>query len=129
MMLRTKSASARFYLVDKSTGKREHVNLTDYLTHVQRSRVFGRADMTWQFAQYLKKEYAKKGRDISVFVDSKLSINGGSYFPFIDKNADLANVKWNYFGHQQWILPAPEDYHRIPEKEKLPKPLEPGVMK
>lgn len=118
MMLRTKSASAKFYIVDKKGQKRERVNLDEYMTSFQKRSVFGRADMTWQFAQYLKKQYAKKGKDVSVYVDSKLSINGGPYFPYIDEKTDLGSVKWNYFGHQQWILPEPEDYSRI-GKEKL----------
>jgi len=119
MMLRTKSATTQFYMVDKATGKREHVNLSEYLTPIQRARVQGRADVIWQFSQYLKKEYAKKGIDIAVYTDAKVSVNGGPYFSFTDKETDLAAVKWNYFGHQQWILPAPEDYARK-EKEKLP---------
>jgi len=116
MMLRTKSATTHFYMVDKATGKREYVNLSEYLTPIQRTRVQGKADMTWQFAQYLRKEYAKKGIEIAVYADSRVSVNGGPYFPFTDKETDLAATKWNYFGHQQWILPEPHDYSK---KEKL----------
>lgn len=112
MMLRTKSANTSFYIVDKATGQRTHVKLNNYLTRLQRHRVQARPDMIWQFTQYLKKEYAKKGKDISVYVDSRISINRGSYHNYIDKNIDLTTQKWNYFGHQEWILPEPENLSR-----------------
>lgn len=121
MMLRTKSATTHFYVVDKAIGKREHVNLTKYLTHLQRNRVTGKPDMIWQFAQYLKKEYAKQGKEIEVYANARISINNGPYFEYIDEKTDLANTKWKYFGHQTWILPGPASYSRIDEKkEKLP---------
>src|SRR5690606_39072960 len=113
MMLRTKSATTFFHVVDKSTQKKERVNLNDYMTPLQRNRVAGKPDMIWQFAQYLKKDYAGKGKEIEVYVSSRVSVNGGPYFEYIDSTADLAATKWSYFGHQEWILPEPEDYTKI----------------
>ena len=120
MMLRTKSATTYFYVVDKASGKRETVNLNDHLTHLQRSRITGKPDMMWQFAQYLRKEYAKKGKKIEVYTKARISINNGPYFEYTDEKVDLANTKWNYFGHQEWILPEPADYTKVTVKEKLP---------
>lgn len=120
MMLRTKSATTVFHVVDKATRKKERVNLNDYMTPLQRNRVAGKPDMIWQFAQHLKKEQAKKGKEIEVYVSSRMSVNGGPYFEYIDSEADLAAAKWSYFGHQEWILPAPEDYTKVSQKEKLP---------
>ena len=113
MMLRTKSASTQFFMVDKSTGKKTSVNLNEYMSALQRNRVMTRPDMIWQFVQYLKKDQLKKGKEIEVYVESRLSINRGPYHPFIDGTIDLANTKWRYFGHQEWILPEPEDYMRV----------------
>lgn len=110
MMLRTKSAHAYFYIVDHGTGERTPVNLRDYLTNLQISRISTHPDMIWQFAQYLRKENAKIGKDIGVFVECNLSINRGPYHPYIDKNVDLTQVKWKYFGHQTWLLPEPDSY-------------------
>ena len=64
MMLRTKTANTSFYILDHQTGVKSRVNLDDYLTPLQKSRVGARPDMIWQFAQYLRKEEAKKGNDI-----------------------------------------------------------------
>jgi hypothetical protein len=61
----------------------------------------------WQFAQRLKREYDEKGEDISVFVNSRVSVNGKPYQEFIDPKIDLGSASWNYFGHNDWILPSP----------------------
>lgn len=118
MMLRTKSATTHFFMVDKETGERSKVNLRDYMTNLQRNRVATRPDMIWQFAQYLKKDQLEKGKDVSVYVQSRLSINQGPYHEYIDNETDLANTKWKYFGHQNWILPEPDDYMRVEPKRK-----------
>lgn len=117
MMLRTKSATTQFFMVDKESGKRSSVNLNEYMTQLQRNRVSARPDMIWQFAQYLKKDQQKKGKEVSVFVSSRVAINGGPYHEYIDKETDLANTKWKYFGHQDWILEAPDDYSKVQIKE------------
>ncbi len=113
MMLRTKSASTQFFMVDKETGKKTSVNLNQYMTRLQRNRIVARPDMIWQFAQYLKKDQLKKGKKIEVYVNSRLSINQSPYHDYINDTVDLANTKWKYFGHQDWILPEPKDYSRV----------------
>ncbi|WP_415158415.1 HTTM domain-containing protein [Parafilimonas sp.] len=112
MMLRTKSAKTKFIVENKKTHEREVINLLNYLTDLQASTIKDKPDIIWQFAQYLKKEYARKGIDIGVYVKSSLSINEGPYHKYIDNKTDLANTKWNYFGHQPWILPEPDDYSK-----------------
>ena len=116
MMLRTKSASTQFFMVDKKTGVKSSVNLNEYMTGLQRNRVATRPDMIWYFVQYLKKDQLKKGKEIEVYVDSRLSINHGPYHEYIDKTVDLADTKWKYFGHQSWILPEPKDYSKVKPK-------------
>ncbi|MFV0304877.1 MAG: HTTM domain-containing protein [Moheibacter sp.] len=115
MMLRTKSANTSFYIVDKANRKQTNVKLNNYLTRLQQNRVQTRPDMIWQFAQYLKNEYAKKGREIEVYAKSRLSINRGPYHNYIDDTVDLASSKWNYFCHQSWILPEPKNYSKADE--------------
>lgn len=65
--------------------------------------------MIWQFAQHLKKEYAKNGKDVKVYVDSKISINGRPYKRLINQNVDLASVPWHWNKHSDWILPSQLD--------------------
>ncbi|MEL6303736.1 MAG: HTTM domain-containing protein [Bacteroidota bacterium] len=108
MMLRSRAGSIRVRIVDKADGKVEVVNLDDHLTKKQRRRVACYPDFIWQFAQYLKKEYAKEGKDIQVFVTNQVKVNNGKYAPFIDPEVDLASVPWKHFSHNEWILSSPE---------------------
>ncbi len=109
MMLRTKYGYATYHVYDKQTKETTIVNLDDYLTKKQQRHVASKPDFIWQFSQRLKKEYAKKGQDISVFVDGKISVNGRPFKPLIDKKVDLAAEKWPVFSHSKWILPSKLD--------------------
>jgi uncharacterized membrane protein YphA (DoxX/SURF4 family) len=106
MMLRTKSGSASFTVVDKETNKSSIVKLKDHLTKKQQSRVATKPDFIWQFAQYLKQEYAKKGQDVEVFARVYVSVNGKPYKQLIDPKVDLASEEWHHFKHHDWILPS-----------------------
>lgn len=103
MMLRSRTGTIQFNVVNTNTSDTTIVKLDDYLTAKQKRRVGAYPDFIWQFAQHLKKEYAKNGKDISVFVDSKASVNGRPYRTFIDSKIDLANTSWNHFTHHKWI--------------------------
>tara|TARA_R110002050_G_scaffold96776_6_gene201183 strand:- start:371 stop:1690 length:1320 start_codon:yes stop_codon:yes gene_type:complete len=107
MMLRSRTGITTFKIVNHTTGNSYLVNLDDYLSRGQKSKIKSYPDFMWQFAQRLRREYTEKGEDISVFVNSRVSINGKPYQEFIDPKIDLGNVSWNYFGHNDWILPSP----------------------
>ncbi|MEH6682371.1 MAG: HTTM domain-containing protein [Sediminicola sp.] len=106
MMLRSRSGTVQFRIVDKDNGKSEFVRLDDYLTFKQKRKIASYPDFMWQFAQRLKKENAEMGRDIEVYVTSKVSINGKPARTFIDPKVDLAAAKWRHFAHNDWILPS-----------------------
>ncbi|MGM0635263.1 MAG: HTTM domain-containing protein [Bacteroidota bacterium] len=109
MMLRSKSAHTVFYVVDSETNKKDRINLSNYLSPKQ-FKMMSKPDGIWQFSQRLKNEYNAQGKEIEIYVHSKVSVNGRPYYPFIDSEVDMAKAKWNYFGHNQWILPQPEDF-------------------
>lgn len=105
MMLRSRGGKIAFQVVNKTTKKSSQIKLDDYLTKKQSRRIAAYPDFIWQFAQHLKKEYAKKGEDISVFaLNSKVSVNRKPYRAFIDPKVDLANESWNHFEHHDWVL-------------------------
>lgn len=106
MMLRSRTGITTFQIVNHTSGNSYLVNLDDYLSRGQKSKIKSYPDFMWQFAQRLKREYAEKGEDISVFVNSRVSVNGKPYQEFIDPKIDLGSVSWNYFGHNNWILPS-----------------------
>ena len=60
MMLRTRQGSIQFFVTDVKTGRRETVDLNQYLTAKQISRLSTLPDYIWQFSQRLTKEYNEK---------------------------------------------------------------------
>ena len=106
MMLRSKAGIINYKVVNKATGIATKVKLDDYLTPKQKRIASTKPDVIWQFAQKLKEIYKKNGIDISVFVDSKLSVNGKPYKQFINPKVDLAAIKWDAFKHNDWVLSA-----------------------
>lgn len=106
MMLRSRSGVAQFKLVDKSNDTFEYVKIDDYLTKKQKRKIASYPDFIWQFAQYLKKENALKGKQVAIYVNSRVRINGKKLQPFIDPNIDIADEPWDHFRHHTWILPS-----------------------
>lgn len=109
MMLRTKGGVTYFTVLDKETNKRTTIKLNEYLSKRQLRTIRTKPDAIWQFAQHLKKEYAKKGQDVAIFANCRVKVNGRKLRPLIDSSVDLTSVSWNHWGHTEWILDS-EDY-------------------
>ena len=108
MMLRSKSGYQIFTVVDKTTKKKEKIILANYLTQKQIAAMSTKPDMIWQFAQHLKKEYAKKEQDIAVYVKGNVNVNGKTFHPLVNDTIDIASIKWSPFKHSEWLLPYEE---------------------
>ncbi len=104
MMLRSKTSSLRVFVYNKQTGERKRIILKNYLSNDQRATIGGQPDMIWTLAQRLKNEYNEQGKDVAVYVDTRVSLNGHPAKQLIDKNVDLASVPWESFKHSDWIL-------------------------
>jgi hypothetical protein len=107
MMLRSRLGQVAFAVVDKKSGEKQLVDLRKYLTPKQRQKIASYPDFIWQFAQHLKAVYAKEGKEVAVFADSKVRVNQHPFAPLVDPKVDLTNEKWDPWRHHQWILPAP----------------------
>ncbi len=103
MMLRQRYGFTQYDVVDKKTGQKVRYPI-EKLRHKQRNFVTSKPDGIWQMSQRIKSEYAKKGQDVSVFVQSSMSVNSSPYRRFIDPKIDMAAADYNYFGHSDWIL-------------------------
>lgn len=108
MMLRSRSGIISFKVINNDNGNIINVNLNDYLSKKQKGRVAAYPDFIWQFAQRLKKIYSEDGAPISVYVNSRVRVNGSKLKPFIDPEVDLAAEPWDHFKHHNWILPSKE---------------------
>ncbi len=107
MMLRGRAGHTNFYIVDHNDPEKRKIRVdkTAYLTKKQIRNVSTKPDTMWQFAQRLKEIYkTEQGMDIAVYVDSKVSVNGKKYRRFIDPDTDLAQVAWNYFTTNPWVI-------------------------
>jgi hypothetical protein len=103
MMLRSKSGYISYKILDKETGDRLSVPLDDFLTKKQRRKLATHPDMIWQFAQHLDDYYGEQGRDVAVYANARVSLNGRKMRPFVDPTVDLAAVRWKRFSAQDWI--------------------------
>ena len=117
MMLRSKSGSLTVWVKDKTTGEKERYNYSKLLGSKQQAAVTTKPDLMWQLAQKIKKVEAEKGRDVSVFMDSRVRVNDGKYHQFTNPEIDLAAEEWHHFKHHEWILPSPEDYNQKSSKK------------
>ena len=109
MMLRSKGGKSTFKVVEKGTKDTIYINNRDYLTYKQSRAVNSKPDMLWQFAQRLKEDYASKGKEVEIYIDSKVRVNGRRAVRFIDPKVDMANEEWKHFKHHDWILPSQLD--------------------
>jgi len=103
LMLRFRHAETSFKVYNKTTQDTIFINNLDYLSKYQVS-LLSKPDGIWQFSQRLKKEFEEKGEEVSIFVDSKVSLNHKKPLPLIDPEYDMAKAEWDYFFHNEWIL-------------------------
>jgi hypothetical protein len=108
MMLRTKSGSIHFRVIDPATGGEQLISPYDYLTPEQAHAVATHPDLIWQFVQVLKAEYALPGRPPRIYAVSSVSLNGRPAQPLVNGNVDLAGVEWHPFRHAEWLVPLKE---------------------
>ena len=106
MMLRAKSGTASYRVIDEATNKQIPIKLSDYLTKKQQRGASTKPDIIWQFAQHLKQDFAKKGKSVKVYVRAYVRVNGRHPKPLIDPKVNLANEEWHHFKHHDWILPS-----------------------
>ncbi len=104
MMMRSKSGTVHFKVIDSASGK---VWIVDPKTLFSPAHVMWIAispDITWQYAQRLKKEFAQIGfPNVEVYAIGLVSLNRSKAAPLADTTVDLAKIKWYPFKHSSWI--------------------------
>jgi hypothetical protein len=104
MMMRTKSGTVYFRIVDPGSGKIWINDPKNYfsLNHIMWLSIS--PDITWQYAQRLKREFRSKGfPDVKIYAIGSVSLNRNKAVPLVDTAVDLASVKWDHFRHSPWI--------------------------
>lgn len=94
VMVMEKNGFAEFTVIDNKTKKKWIEYPSNHLSIIQEKQMSFQPDMIWQFAQYLRGEYNSKGlSNISIFVTSKVSLNGRTSQTYIDPSLDLISLK------------------------------------
>jgi hypothetical protein len=105
MMLRSKSGSAVLRVVDRDTGESWKVYPRQDLSAKQRERVATRPDMMWRYSRHVRERYEQEGRDVEVYADTRVSLNGRPAQPLIDPEVDLSRAPWTWFEPLPWLVP------------------------
>ena len=61
-------------------------------------------DFIVEYAHYLRDHFREEGKQVEVYVESYVALNGRKSQPYIDPSVDLTKVK-DSFKHKNWILP------------------------
>lgn len=94
VMVMEKNGFTEFTVIDNLTNKRWKEYPSNRLTAIQEKQMSFQPDMIWQYAQFLKEVYKNKGfSDISIYVNSKVSLNGRLSKAYIDSAKNLLDIK------------------------------------
>lgn len=106
VMLMEKAGYAQFRIVHGEAGEKSFsVDNGDFLTAFQEKQMATQPDFILEYAHFLRDHYQKKGyRNIEVYVDSYVAMNGRPSSPYIDPTVNLAALKPS-LKHKDWILP------------------------
>ncbi|MEE9364649.1 MAG: HTTM domain-containing protein [Cellulophaga sp.] len=105
VMLIEKAGYAQFKIVNGKTNKWFYVDNGDFLTPFQQKQMATQPDFILEYAHYLRNYFASQGhKNIEVYVESHVTLNGRLSTALIDPNVDLAQEKES-FKPKNWILP------------------------
>ncbi len=109
VMLMEKAGYAHFKIVDGETKKFFYVDNTDFLTSFQEKQMSFQPDFILEYAHYLGDHFTSQGhKNVEVYVDCFVALNGRLSERYIDPNIDLYKEKES-FQHKTWILPFQHD--------------------
>ncbi|NQY30492.1 MAG: HTTM domain-containing protein [Flavobacteriaceae bacterium] len=109
VMLIEKAGYASFKIVNSKTGKFFYVENNDFLTAMQEKQMSTQPDFILEYAHFLGDHFKKDGhKNIQVFVDSYVGLNGRLSKLFIDPKVDLYKEKES-LQHKNWILPFKDE--------------------
>jgi len=109
VMLMEKMGHATFKIVDSKTKQFFYVDNSDFLTPLQEKQMSFQPDFILDYAHYLGNHFKNQGhKNIEVYVESYVALNGRLSKPFIDKEVNLYQEKES-FKHKYWILPFKDD--------------------
>ena len=101
MMLSERRGKLRIKVLNKQTKEMFYHNILADLNAKQINIVSHSPDMIWQYCQKIKEQYIFP---IEIYVESFVSVNRRPYYRLIDQKVNMAEAKFDYFFHNEWIL-------------------------
>ena len=109
VMLVEKIGYTNFKVVNKTTNSSFYVRNGHFLTDLQIKQMSFQPDMILQYAHYLGDHFKSQGhKNIGIYAESYVSLNGRSNQQFIDPEIDLL-VQKESFKHKHWIKPFKDE--------------------
>ena len=109
VMLIEKMGYTNFKIVNAETNNYFYVDNQDFLTPLQEKQMSFQPDFILEYAHYLGDHFKKQGhKNIQVFAESYVALNGRLSQLFIDKSIDLYKEKESW-KHKNWILPLNDE--------------------
>ncbi|MFC4097435.1 MULTISPECIES: HTTM domain-containing protein [Flavobacteriaceae] len=104
VMLMEKAGYAQFKIVDKKKEAAFLVDNTDFLSTFQEKQMSTQPDFILQYAHFLGKHFTAQGhKNVAVYVESYVALNGRLSQPYIDPKVNLLEQEES-FGAKDWIL-------------------------
>ncbi|MEQ8628840.1 HTTM domain-containing protein [Ekhidna sp.] len=112
VMLMEKAGYANFKIVDRTNDEVFYIDNSDFLTSFQEKQMSFQPDFILEYAHYLRDHFATQGKEVEVYVESFVALNGRRSQPYIDPSVDLTKQK-ETFKHKNWILPFKDEIKGI----------------
>ena len=113
VMVMEKQGYTTFRVVDKNNGDNWTIKNEDFLTSFQEKQMAFQPDFILEYAHHLAEYYKiNHNRNIAVYADSHVSLNGRSTKRFVDPTIDLTTRSRNLIPID-WLLPFNDTIHGI----------------
>lgn len=109
VLLTEKTGLATFKIVDGKTKKFFYVDNSDFLTSFQEKQMSFQPSSILEYAHYLGDHFKSQGhKNVEVYVESYVALNGRMSTQFINPNIDLYKIKES-LSHKDWVIPFSSD--------------------
>lgn len=113
VMLMEKKGYTTFKIVDKVNNNSFYVMNNDFLTEFQERQMSFQPDFILEYAHFIGDYYKKQGlKDIEIYADSYVALNGRINKRFVDPETDLLKEKRG-FKNKDWIIPFNEKINSL----------------
>ena len=113
VMLMEKKGYTTFKVVNKENDNSFYIMNNSFLTELQERQMSFQPDFILEYAHFIGDYYKKQGlKDIEIYADSYVALNGRINKRFVDPETDLLKEKRG-FKNKDWIIPFNEKINSL----------------